>query len=106
MKFSSLIVAAALAFAVPASLAVAQTAATTTGQPAAKTTTTPTAKKVTKSVKTRTAKVKRPVTAAKARSEISLACSADANEKKLTGKPRRTFRKSCMAQKAKLAPKS
>ena len=53
---------------------------------------------------TKMKRMKAPKTAmaAKPRSAISMACSADADAKNLKGKPRKTFRKSCMADKAKM----
>lgn len=50
------------------------------------------------------AKAKTPGTPAKPRSEASLACSKQADEQKLTGKPRKAFRTDCL-KKAKAAAK-
>lgn len=50
------------------------------------------------------AKAKNPATPAKPRSEASLACSKQADEQKLTGKPRKAFRTDCL-KKAKAAAK-
>ncbi len=48
------------------------------------------------------AKAKNPAAPAKPRSEASLACSKQADEQKLTGKPRKSFRTACL-KKAKTA---
>lgn len=48
------------------------------------------------------AQQKAPAKPAKPRSEASLACSKQADEQKLTGKPRKTFRTACL-KKAKAA---
>ena len=97
MKFTTLIVAAAFALALPAGLATAQTA--TTPAPTATTTAEKVVKSTKRTGKRAAAKAKSVATTVKTRSEASLACSADANTKGLHGKDRRTFRKTCLAQK-------
>ncbi len=74
------IAAAALAFALSTGV-MAQTATTTTPSTTTKTMKAPKAPKV--------------KTAAKPKTEASMACSKQADEKKLHGKARETFRASC-----------
>lgn len=50
------------------------------------------------------AKTKKPATPAKPRSEASLACSKQADEQKLTGKPRKAFRTACLKKAAPAKP--
>lgn len=117
MKLSTLIVAASMALALPLGIASAQTpvapVAPTTGQkkaPAATTvtktdTTTTTTRRARRvaAAKTKVTKVKSTATSLVTRSANSLACSADATAKGLTGKKRKAFRRSCLAQKARAA---
>ena len=79
MRLTSLLTSAVLGLAL------------TTGAAFAQTSTTPT-----------TPSTSAPSTTTKVRSEISLACSTEANTQNLHGKPRRDFRKKCMADKAKM----
>ncbi len=107
MKFSTLVTSTAMALVISAGAAFAQATPTapssTQPKPAAPATTAAPSPTATPSVKpmTRTAKVKKALKSGKARSEASLACSSEANTKNLHGKERKTFRKKCIAGKAK-----
>jgi psiF repeat len=107
MKLSTLITSTAMALVISAGAAFAQATPTapssTLPKPAAPSTTVAPSPTATPSVKpvTRTTKVKKALKAGKARSEASLACSSEATAKNLHGKERKTFRKKCIAGKAK-----
>ena len=104
MKLSTLVTSAAMAIVLSTGAVFAQATPTApTTKPATPPAATAPAPTATPSVKptTRTTKARKAVTSTKARSEASLACSSEANAKNLHGKPRKAFRKTCMAGKAK-----
>ena len=113
MRLTSLLTSAVLGLALTTGAAFAQTSTTpttpstsapsTTKAPMTKSTadTSPTTM-TTKAKKPKSTKAAKAAKTTKVRSEISLACSTEANTQNLHGKPRRDFRKKCMADKAKM----
>ena len=101
MSYFKTAMAAAALFAIGATSVIAQTTTpapskpmTSTSAPA--TTKAPETKPETKPADT----MKKPAKAKAPQSEASKACSLQANEKGLKGKPRKTFRKQCMKKAA------
>jgi hypothetical protein len=86
--------ATAALFAIGSTSAMAQTATTPAAKPAT-TLATPPAAPAAGTVAKAGKKVKAAGTAAKARTEASLKCSADATTNALTGKPRKAFMAAC-----------